>query len=77
MTDTAEVEEPTEIPRWKEDEDSFQRHFGISYSDFGDLLLTLSDEQQSKYEKIRRVHEEAAILWAVHEGKSHGLLEDA
>lgn len=67
--------DPSKIPEWKKDEEAFLRHFKISYSDFGDLLLALPDDLKEKYEKTRRANEEAAILWAIHEGKSHGLLE--
>lgn len=71
------LEEGVQIPGWKKDEAAFLRHFGIPYADFGELILALSPDQQDKYEKTRRANEEAAILWAVHEGKSHGLLESA
>jgi len=61
---------------WKANEEGFLRHFRISYADFCELVKALSPQQQEKYEKIRAVHEEAAILWAIHEGKSHGILEE-
>jgi hypothetical protein len=72
MDDAAEVEEE---PAWKKDEASFATHFGISFPDFGELVLALHTAQQKKYEATRQVNEEAAILWAIHEGQSHGLLE--
>lgn len=77
VEEESEELDPVKIPEWKKDEESFLRHFKISYSDFGDLLLALPDDLKEKYEKTRRANEEAAILWAIHEGKSHGLLEGA
>lgn len=67
----AEVTEP-----WLEDEDAFFAHFDIPHSDFCELIRLLSKEQQRKYERTRKVNVEAAILWAIHEGKNHGLLVD-
>jgi hypothetical protein len=69
-----EVESEPE-PAWKKDEESFATHFGIPFPDFGELVLALHPAQQKKYEATRQVNEEAAILWAIHEGQSHGLLE--
>jgi hypothetical protein len=65
-----------EVEHWKKDEEAFKRHFDIDYLDFCQLIQLLSPAQQSKYEKIRATHEEAAILWAIHEGKSHGILRE-
>jgi len=64
------------LEKWKKDEDGFFDHFQILYDDFVKLVNALNENQQEKYEKIRQVHEEAAILWAIHEGKSHGLLKE-
>jgi hypothetical protein len=74
-TEESEDLEPSEVPAWLKDESAFQKHFKIPYSDFGDLLLALPEDLQAKYEKTRRANAEAAILWAIHEGQSHGLLE--
>jgi len=66
---------PDSQERWRDDKDAFEGHFKIPYEDFMSLVEALTPEQATKYEKIRAAHEEAAILWAIHEGKSHGLLE--
>lgn len=74
--DEMNVMERLAVEPWLDDEDKFGRHFGIAYEDFMTLVTVLSAEQVEKYEKIRRVNIEAAILWAIHEGRSHGLLQE-
>lgn len=68
-------------PPWKADETGsiFKEHFDIGYEDFMKLICLFEEshpEKFAKFEKIRNTHEEAAILWAIHEGKSHGLLHE-
>jgi len=74
--DEMSVEERLRVEPWLDDEDKFEKHFGIAYEDFTTLVTVLSPEQAEKYEKTRRVNVEAAILWAIHEGRSHGLLQE-
>lgn len=66
---------------WKDDDSGaeFLRHFGIPYDEFMMLLSVFEEsnpDKLHKYEKIRAANEEAAILWAVHEGRSHGILTE-
>ncbi len=65
-----------EVEPWKKDEEGFRAHFDIPYGDFCTLIEAFDEDRSIKYEKIRGVHEEAAILWAIHEGKRHGLLKE-
>jgi hypothetical protein len=65
------------LESWVTDPRAFKAHFRIPYEDFCELIEALSPAQEGKYEKIRTVNTEAAILWAIHEGKSHGLLASA
>lgn len=70
-------EEPAlALEEWARDEAKFKKHFDLPYSDFCDLIEALTPSQHEKYNKILAVHTEAAILWAIHEGKSHGLLKE-
>jgi hypothetical protein len=74
-----EVDETQGLPKrvphdWEEDEKAFGKHFGIAYDNFTQLILLLTPDQHKKYERTLKVNKEAAILWALHEGKSHGLL---
>jgi len=64
------------VEAWENDKNAFRKHFDIGYDDFCQLIEALSPSQVEKYEKIRRTHQEAAILWAIHEGKSHGILRE-
>ena len=54
---------------WKDDEAAFREKFGISYSDFVEMMNVLPEEDLSAYEKIREVSERAAILWAIDQGR--------
>lgn len=68
--------EVSEHCAWKKDEAAFLKHFDLPYADFANLILCLTEKQREKYDKICAVNEEAAVLWAIHEGKSHGILEE-
>lgn len=70
-----ENEEAENVADWKEDEDAFESHFGLAYEDFTDIVSSGPPELITKYEATRKVNEEAAILWLIHEAKNHGLLE--
>jgi hypothetical protein len=71
------VQEEVKLESWAADPKAFKTHFHIPYPDFCELIEALTPTQEGKYEKIRVVNTEAAILWAIHEGKSHGLLASA
>ena len=64
------------VERWKEDEVAFKKHFDLSYEDFCTLYTLLTPEQQAKYDRTQATNEEAAILWAIHEGKTHGHIKE-
>lgn len=71
-----ENEEAENQADWKKDEEAFEAHFDISYDDFAHLILSLPPALAEKYERTRKTNEEAAILWAIHEGRNHGLIEE-
>lgn len=59
---------------WSDDEAEFYDHFDVEYPAFCAALAALDHEHQAKYEAIRHVSPEAAILWAIHEAKESGIL---
>jgi len=67
--------EPQSVEPWAQDEEAFLLHFDLPYPDFCLLLSGLGKKRAAKYEKIRQVHPEAAVLWLIHEGKQHGLVK--
>lgn len=62
---------------WKANEEAFQDHFGIEYDEFTELILALPPSLAATYERTNKVNEEAAILWAIEQGKQRGLIKDA
>jgi hypothetical protein len=66
-------------PRWKESDVEFKKHFDLSYDDFCMMATVMSEkfpDKMSRYEKIREMEEEAAILWLIKHGKSYGILKE-
>lgn len=63
-------------PSWNEDEAEFLRHFDMPHQEFCELICALPDAAQQRYEQIRQVDEKAAVLWAIDEGKSRGILHE-
>lgn len=51
------------IESWAENEESFEEHFGISYSEFDERLKMLDRSQFDLYEKTLKVNPEAAVTW--------------
>ena len=72
----AATDESKAAPLWQGNEEEFERHFDVAYSTFMEMLASMPEPYQKKYERTREVNLEAAVLWAIHEGVSHGLLRD-
>jgi hypothetical protein len=66
-------EKPT--PHFLENEEMFRKHFDLPHADFMTLLDAFDEDRMEKYESISAVDEEAAILWAIHEGKQVGIVQ--
>lgn len=60
---------------WLEDEEAFRKHFDMSHADFCVMMEALGENYSEKYEEIREVNAEAAVLWLIHEGKQHGIVK--
>jgi hypothetical protein len=70
---------PSLVPRWKEDEPAFERHFHVSYDDFCELATVMAEkfpEKMVQYEKILVIDEEAAILWLIKHARSYGIIKE-
>ncbi len=66
-------------PKWKEDANEFFKHFDITYDDFCMMATVMSEkfpDKVARYEKIRQLDEEAAILWLIKHGKSYGIIKE-
>lgn len=66
-------------PRWKESEAEFLKHFDLPYDDFCMMATVMGEkfpDKMPKYEKIRELDEEAAILWLIKHGRSYGILKE-
>jgi hypothetical protein len=50
---------------WAIDDFSFRKRFGISYDEFCEFINELSDRGRQRYDKIRGVDAEAAVLWVI------------
>ena len=48
---------------WAADEEAFERHFGVSYEDFVEMVGYLSPGQAEMLKKTLEVNPEAAVLW--------------
>jgi hypothetical protein len=55
---------------WAMDDLSFRKRFDISYDEFCDLINELSDRDRQRYDKIRGVDAEAAVLWVIERSDS-------
>jgi len=55
---------------WAMDDLSFRKRFGISYDEFCELINDLSDRDRQRYDKIRVVDAEAAVLWVIERSAS-------
>lgn len=63
-------------PAWAEDEGAFARHFDVSYEDFCKVAQSVPGAKLDHYGDILKIDEEAAILWLIKQGKSHGILKE-
>lgn len=48
---------------------AFKAHFDLPYEDFCQLIEAFKGERAQIYEETLKVNQEAAILWAISEGK--------
>ena len=48
---------------WASNEETFERHFGVSYEDFVEMVGYLSPGQAEMLKKTLEVNPEAAVLW--------------
>ncbi len=62
------------MAHWQDDEGAFQMKFGISYPSFVTLVNSFDDDELKRYDSICQASKRAAILWAIDQGKTKGLL---
>ena len=59
-TDVEHVEE------WATNEDSFEDHFGVPYTEFAEAVEGLSRADFELYEKTMGANPEAAVVWVMY-----------
>jgi hypothetical protein len=73
-----ELLESAIVPRWKESSSGFLKHFDVEYDDFCKTATVMADrfpDKMRRYEQIRALDEEAAILWLIKHARSYGILK--
>jgi hypothetical protein len=50
---------------WTADAAEFERHFGVAYEDYAEVVELLSTEQKDLLRKTLDVNPEAAVLWVL------------
>jgi len=61
---------------WLHDPKKFKAHFDLSAADFKTLVDILPPHLQERYEETGSANPEAAVLWAIHQGRKLGLVVD-
>ena len=54
---------PGNDAKWATDEDEFERHFGVPYKVFLEIVEHLSPDQKKLLDATTNVNPEAAVLW--------------
>ena len=65
---------PSSLEDWKHSKEAFALRFGVTYDDFGDVVMGLSPEKRHEYEGLLLRNERVAILWAIDEGVAMGFV---
>lgn len=63
-------------PPWLRDPKKFEACFDISAKDFRVLIDVLPEHLREQYEETGATNPEAAVLWAIHQGRKLGLVVD-